>query len=240
MIVTVLAEKGGTGKTMVATNLAGMRAGAGRRVLLVDADRQGSSERWTNLRAASGLPHVECVPLYGGALSRYLRNRISGYDDVVIDVGAGDSDEMSTALSASDCAVVPVRPTAADVWTMTLMDSRIGEAGMDNTGLRAWALINQASTNPRHPAAAQTRRDARRRLRLHERRGAGGVRQGGVPAGVRGGAERCRVQLPLGEGRAGVHRALPGGLRRRPCGSGIRAGRMNHGILCTDGDYRWL
>ena len=158
MIVTVLAEKGGTGKTMVATNLAGMRAGAGRRVLLVDADRQGSSERWTNLRAASGLPRVECVPLYGSALSRYLRTRISGYDDVVIDVGAGDSDEMSTALSASDCAVVPVRPTAADVWTMTLMDSRIGEAGMDNTGLRAWALINQASTNPRHPAAAQTRR----------------------------------------------------------------------------------
>ena len=158
MIVTVLAEKGGTGKTMVATNLAGMRADAGRRVLLVDADRQGSSERWANLRAASGLPHVESVPLYGGALSRYLRTRVSGYDDVVIDVGAGDSDEMSTALSASDCAVVPVRPTAADVWTMTLMDSRIGEAGMDNPGLRAWALINQASTNPRHPAAAQTRR----------------------------------------------------------------------------------
>ncbi len=46
MILTVLAEKGGTGKTMAATNLAGMRAGRGRRVLLIDADRQGSSERW--------------------------------------------------------------------------------------------------------------------------------------------------------------------------------------------------
>ena len=46
MILTVLAEKGGTGKTMVATNLAGMRAGRGRRFLLIDADRQGSSERW--------------------------------------------------------------------------------------------------------------------------------------------------------------------------------------------------
>ena len=48
MIVTVLAEKGGTGKTMVATNLAGMRVGDGRRVLLVDADRQGSSEHWAS------------------------------------------------------------------------------------------------------------------------------------------------------------------------------------------------
>ena len=156
MIVTVLAEKGGTGKTMVATNLAGMRVGDGRRVLLVDADRQGSSEHWASLRAQSRLPDVECIPLYGSALSRFLRTRVSDYDDVVIDVGAGDSDEMSTALSLSDCAVVPVRPTAADVWTMTLMDSRIGEAKLANPDLHAWALINQASTNPRHPAATQT------------------------------------------------------------------------------------
>ena len=156
MIVTVLAEKGGTGKTMVATNLAGMRVGDGRRVLLVDADRQGSSEHWASLRVDSRLPDIECIPLYGSALSRFLRTRVSDYDDVVIDVGAGDSDEMSTALSLSDCAVVPVRPTAADVWTMTLMDSRIGEAQMANPDLHAWALINQASTNPRNPAATQT------------------------------------------------------------------------------------
>ena len=157
MIVSVLAEKGGTGKTMVATNLAGMRAAAGGRVLLVDADRQGSSEHWANLRAATVLLHVECTPLYGAALSRFLRTRAAEYDDVIIDVGAGDSDEMSTALGVSDRTVVPVRPTAADVWTMTLMDRRIGEARSANPGLRAWALINQASTNPRNPAATQTR-----------------------------------------------------------------------------------
>ena len=157
MIVSVLAEKGGTGKTMVATNLAGMRAATGRRVLLVDADRQGSSERWVSLRSDSGLDGLDCTPLYGAALSRFLRSRASAYDDVVIDVGAGDTDEMAAALQASDCAIVPVRPAAVDVWTMTLMDSRIGEAKGDNPGLRALALINQASTNPRHPASEQTR-----------------------------------------------------------------------------------
>ena len=158
MILTVLAEKGGTGKTMVATNLAGMRAGMGRRVLLIDADRQGSSERWADLRSADSLPRVECAPVYGAALRRYLRTRIAQYDDVVIDVGAGDSDEMGVALAASDCAVIPVRPTAADVWTMTLMDGRIAEAMSGNPGLAAWALINLASANPRQPAAEETRR----------------------------------------------------------------------------------
>lgn len=158
MILTVLAEKGGTGKTMVATNLAGMRAGRGRRVLLIDADRQGSSERWAELRSADRLPRVECAPVYGAALRRYLQTRVSRYDDVVIDVGAGDSDEMGVALAASDCAVIPVRPTAADVWTMTLMDGRIAEAMSGNPGLAAWALVNLASTNPRQPAAEETRR----------------------------------------------------------------------------------
>ena len=158
MILTALAEKGGTGKTMVATNLAGMRASRGRRVLLIDADRQGSSERWAQLRSADRLPHVECVSLYGTALRRYLQSRISQYDDVVVDVGAGDSDEITLALTASDCAVVPVRPTAADVWTMTLMDSRIAEAMSGNPCLKAFALINLASTNPRQPAAEETRR----------------------------------------------------------------------------------
>ncbi|MYA61450.1 MAG: AAA family ATPase [Dehalococcoidia bacterium] len=153
MILTVLAEKGGTGKTKVATNLAGMRAGRGRRVLLIDADRQGSSERWGELRSADRLPRVECAPVYGAALRRYLQTRVSRYHDVVIDVGAGDSDEMGVALAASDCAVIPVRPTAADVWTMTLMDGRIAEAMSGNPGLAAWALINLASTNPRQPAA---------------------------------------------------------------------------------------
>ena len=64
---------------------------------------------------------------------------------------------MEIALLMADCVVVPVRPTAADVWTMALVDSRIAAASRRNRGLRAWALINQVSPNPRHTAAAETR-----------------------------------------------------------------------------------
>ena len=44
-----------------------------------------------------------------------------------------------------------------DVWTMTLMDGRIAEAAVDNPGLRAFALINLASSNPRQSAMEETR-----------------------------------------------------------------------------------
>ena len=152
MIVAVVAEKGGVGKTMVATNLAGMRASCGRRVLLIDADRQGSAAFWTQFRSGSGLPQIEVEALQGEAFRRFVSVPRVLYDDIVVDVGAGDGPNLDTALRHADCAVVPVRPTGVDMYTMQLMDLRVAEARETNPGLRAVALINQASANPRHQA----------------------------------------------------------------------------------------
>ena len=77
MIVAVVAEKGGVGKTMVATNLAGMRASTGRRVLLIDADRQGSATFWTEFRAGRDLPQVETQAIQGEAVQA-LHKRSQG------------------------------------------------------------------------------------------------------------------------------------------------------------------
>ena len=84
MIIAPLAEKGGTGKTTLATNLAGMRAAAGRRAQIVDADRQGSSRFWAQTRSSLRLPRLGSIPLYGEAFSRQIAAVASRYDDVVI------------------------------------------------------------------------------------------------------------------------------------------------------------
>ena len=65
MIVAVLAEKGGVGKTVIATNLAGMRAQEGRSVLLVNADRQGSADLWARYREGRRSSQgCVCVPVW--------------------------------------------------------------------------------------------------------------------------------------------------------------------------------
>ena len=150
MIVALLAEKGGTGKTTLATNLAGMRNSAGHRALLVDADRQGSSHFWAQSRADLRLPRPDSEALHGPAFDRRLRNLTDRYDDIVIDTGAGDSVEMEAALSAADCAVAPLQPSGVDVATMGLVDSRVAQARERNPGLRAIALLNRASTHSRN------------------------------------------------------------------------------------------
>ena len=132
MIIAVLGEKGGTGKTTAAVNLAGMRAAAGWRVLLLDADRQGSSAYWAQKRESLDQPALHWDQYFGAALDRALRSAALEYDDVIVDIGAGDSDEMSAALEVADCAITPVRPSGIDVWTMGLMDARMSDAQLEN------------------------------------------------------------------------------------------------------------
>lgn len=148
MIIAVLGEKGGTGKTTVAVNLAGIRASEGWKVLLLDADRQGSSAYWAEKRETLSLPSPDWDQFFGASLGRTLRSATLDYDDVIVDIGAGDSDEMSAALEVADCAITPVRPSGMDVWTMGLMDSRMAQAQQENATLQSWALINCASTHP--------------------------------------------------------------------------------------------
>ncbi len=149
MIVAVIGEKGGTGKTTFSTNLAGLRAVAGRDVLVVDADRQGSASYWAEARGGKGLKPVACVQKFGDGLARAVRDMSRRYEDIVIDIGAGDSKEIEGALRVADRAIIPVQPTGLDVWTLGLLDDRIAEAKVANDGLRAWVVINRASPNPR-------------------------------------------------------------------------------------------
>lgn len=161
MRVAVLAEKGGVGKTMLATNMAGMRAGLRRRVLLLEADRQGGAHHWVSERGRLNgrTPRVTCEPHYGAAFTRYAgRGMVERrYDDIVVDLGLGYSEEMDAALSVVDLALVPVRPSTVDLRTMGLVNRRVGLARENNPGLRAVAVLNAVSTNPRNRDAVVTR-----------------------------------------------------------------------------------
>ena len=69
-MILIGGEKGGTGKTTLATNLAAMRALEGHDVLLIDSDPQGSANYWAQSRDELAIkPRVACVQKFGKGLA---------------------------------------------------------------------------------------------------------------------------------------------------------------------------
>ncbi|WP_412070605.1 AAA family ATPase [Rubrivirga sp. IMCC43871] len=156
MIILIGGEKGGTGKTTLATNLAARRAAAGVDVLLVDTDRQGSASFWAALRNdEESLEAVPCVQVFGKGVARQITDLASRYSDVVVDAGGRDSVELRSAMVAADRLYVPVQASQFDVWTLEQMDELVAQAGAINPALQAAVVLNRASTNPRVQEAAE-------------------------------------------------------------------------------------
>ena len=58
MIVALLNQKGGVGRTTLTLHLAGAWAREGKRVMMIDADAQGSALDWSEQRAKEAVSPV--------------------------------------------------------------------------------------------------------------------------------------------------------------------------------------
>ena len=148
-IILIGGEKGGTGKTTLATNLATLRALAGHEVLLVDADIQASASFWSRVRDEAGIePKVACVQIIGKELQTKILDLTSHHQDIVIDAGGRNSIELRAGLVIAERVFIPTQPSQFDVWTLVDMDEMVQKAQRFNRKLEAWIVINRGSCNP--------------------------------------------------------------------------------------------
>lgn len=114
MIIAVVNQKGGAGKTTIALNLAAALAAEGKRVLLVDADPQQTAQDWAAVRASP--PPFQVVGLAKPVLHRDLPKMAADYDHVVIDGAPRNYEVARSAIAAADLVLIPVQPSGADFW----------------------------------------------------------------------------------------------------------------------------
>jgi len=148
-IVLFGGEKGGTGKTTLATNMAAMLALQGKDVLLLDTDRQGTASFWATVREDTEIePRIACVQKFGKGLASQVRDLAERYDEIIIDAGGRDSMELRYSLGVSDRVYIPVQPFQFDIWTIRQMDELVEMAQGLNENLQAFIVLNRVSTNP--------------------------------------------------------------------------------------------
>lgn len=144
-VIALLNQKGGVGKTTLSINVATALAQAGKKVLLVDADPQGSALDWSAQRTNDLLFPVVGVPK--PTLHREMPSLRQGFDMIVID-GAPRVNELArSAIIASDLVLIPVQPSPFDVWAAQDIIDIVNEATITKPDLRARFVINRRFPN---------------------------------------------------------------------------------------------
>ncbi|NNA32874.1 ParA family partition ATPase [Pseudomonas lundensis] len=146
-IVAFLNQKGGSGKTTIATNVAEALSRRGYNVILADTDPQGSARDW---KAASESEEGVAVVGFDRAqlISRDLPTVARGADFVIIDGAPQVKDLAASAIKAADLVIIPVQPSPYDIWaTADLTDLIKSRQEVADGKPKAGFLISRAIKN---------------------------------------------------------------------------------------------
>ena len=144
MIVALLNQKGGVGKTTLALHLAGFWARQGKRIILLDADPQGSALDWSEERAREAVPRLfGVIGLARDTLHREAPELARSADHVVIDGPPRVAGLMRSALLAADLVLIPAQPSPFDGWASAEMLRLLAEARIFRPGLAARFVLNR-------------------------------------------------------------------------------------------------
>ena len=143
-VIAVLNQKGGSGKTTIATHLARALQLQGSSVLLVDSDKQGSARDWSAVNESNP---VTVIGVDRPTLDRDLKN-ISDKDFVVIDGSPQATDLAVSAIKAADFVLIPVQPSPYDIWaTSDLVDLVKQRIEMTDNKLKSAFVVSRAIKN---------------------------------------------------------------------------------------------
>ena len=146
MILSVLNQKGGVGKTTIAVTLAAAWAARGQRVLLADADPQGSALDWLATRGEQVSPFV-AIGMAKPILHVELPKMKKDFDIIVIDGPPRVYDVARSAVMASDAVLIPILPSQFDIWAAEETVKLLQECAAYKPALKSAFVINRKIAN---------------------------------------------------------------------------------------------
>ena len=157
MIYTIGGIKGGCGKTTLAISLTVLLANSGKRVLLVDADKQATATDFSQWRTETlkntGFTSIQLSDMR--VRSEVLKLK-DDFDDIIIDAGGRDTASQRAALAVSNIFIAPFAPKSFDIWTLEQVVQLVKEMSIANPALQTYALLNRVDGNEKDIQEART------------------------------------------------------------------------------------
>lgn len=136
-VISILNEKGGTGKTTLSINLAAGFAEAGHKVALVDSDPQGSAFSWYSVAVN---PKFDLFHAPDKKALESVGSRLDGHDLVIIDGCPSANPMQALAISYSDLVMIPMRAGGFDFWARTGLANLVQKAMEKDKELKAFFI----------------------------------------------------------------------------------------------------
>ena len=144
VVIAIAQQKGGAGKTMLASNLAAGLAMKSR-VALLDVDPQRSLTRWHAIRMGKpGLAAIKLSEVSGWRLGNELDRLQRDFDIVLVDTPPHLDVDSRRAIRGATLVVVPVQPSAPDLWAA---EGTLAMAAAEKR--HAVIVVNRAPTTPK-------------------------------------------------------------------------------------------
>ena len=138
MIISLVNQKGGVGKSTTAINLAASLARKNCKLVFIDTDPQGSAVRWHAIENNKAFE----IKHHPRPINHQDLNELAwDYDHVLIDAPPANGDITQSILAVTDLAIIPLSPSPVDMWSCDNTLEMINEQGNQNTSLKSKLLV---------------------------------------------------------------------------------------------------
>ena len=145
MIISVQNQKGGVGKTTLAIHVSHALCLFGYKVLLIDADPQGSARDWAASRQSE--PLFSVMGIDRPSIHKEIPLIAPNYDHILIDGPPRVTELARSAIVAADLVLIPVQPSPYDVWAAQEVINLIKEASVFKEILKSVFVVNRKIAN---------------------------------------------------------------------------------------------